>query len=99
MRQTRAPRNRRQREVNANAEIRALWAVPVLFPQARGFHHRGPALALAFDVRAEILRRAAERLNGLSLQRADDLVRLERLVGGARQLVDDRLRRADRRFD
>src|SRR3954468_10911438 len=73
--------------------------VRALLPQARGVDDLGPALLLGGEVTREVVRRAAVNRHGLSLQRVDDLVRLERFVGGAVQLVDDRLRRAGRRLD
>ena len=56
-----------------------------------------PSRVLVVDVTAELVRRAADPRDRLRLQGLADLVRLERLVGGARELVDDRLRRAGRR--
>src|SRR5438067_8292584 len=74
---------------------RSAWAGS--FPQAGARDDGRPSRALTVDVTAELFRRAADSRDGLRLQGLPNLVRFERLVGGARELVDDRLRRAGRR--
>src|SRR6266540_5621647 len=81
-------------QLNRDAR-RSAWAGS--FPQAGARDDRRPSLVLIVDVTAELFRRAADPRDGLRLQGLPNLVRLERLVGGARELVDDRLRRARRR--
>src|SRR3954469_9455293 len=94
------PSKRRDPSVAMTTSSRWIMAnVRALLPQARGVDDLGPALLLGGEVTREVVRRAAVNRHGLSLQRVDDLVRLDRFVGGLVQLVDDRLRRAGRRLD
>src|SRR5262245_12020876 len=65
-----------------------------LLLEAGGLRHRRPALHLAVEVAGEVLGAAADEIDALRRQRLGDLVRLERLVAGARELVDDLLRSA-----
>src|SRR5262245_47057286 len=68
-----------------------------LLPQPGGDRDLGPFAQLGLDVAAELVGAAADRLEALGAQRHEHVARRQRLVGGARELVDDLARRAGRR--
>src|SRR5262245_53913717 len=72
----------------ASAGANGVLPLRLLFHPGCGNDTR-PFCTLAADVVGELLWRAAEHVDALLLQWLDHVARLERLVGGARELVDD----------
>src|SRR5262249_26286166 len=81
---------------SAGANGANIFAADKLLLHPRRRDHAPPFRGLAVDVVGELLRRAAQYVDALLLQRLDHVAGLERLVGGARELLDDVGRRAGR---